>query len=268
MAALDDVVLTNEEASLLIAISAESSPVGSRRAADALRHGGVDLSESTVSRLLRRLDDQRLTYPIDGKGRMLTAEGRRIVASLSERDHRDRVLRRAQGVSDLDELLDLLYARRGVEREAARAAARRATEADIERLGVLVHDHRARLQGGRDLRHGALAFHQAIGEMANNRVLSAMMEVLFEPVMDKTEAVLDLIIGSHNTEPQSLDEHLEIVRAIVERDPERADAAMAAHLGRLIEETERFAATQQHAIVERILSWMDGGGPVAQPAAE
>jgi len=252
--------LTNEETVLLQAIGLSSTPVGSRRAADALRDEGIEVSESTVSRLLRRLDHQKLTEAQEAKGRILTAEGRRLVASLSERDRREQILRDASGVHDIDELLDLLYARRGVEREAARAAARRATDADIRRLEELVADHQARIDNGRIIRHGALNFHKVIGEMTNNRLIAAMMEVLFEPVMDQTEAILDVIIGSHHSEQRSVEEHLEIMEAIVQRDPERADAAMAAHLGRLIAETEEFAATHQDDLVERMLTWMHSGG--------
>jgi GntR family transcriptional regulator, transcriptional repressor for pyruvate dehydrogenase complex len=243
-------------------IGGSSTPVGSRRAADALRGAGIAVSESTVSRLLRRLDGQKLTEAQDAKGRILTDEGRRLLLTLNERDRRDQILRHASGVSDITDLLDLLYARRGVEREAARAAARRATDADIARLRELVADHQARIDERRIIRHGALTFHQVIGEMANNRLLSAMMEVLFEPVMDQTEAILDVIIGSHHSEQQSVEEHLEIMQAIVARDPERADAAMAAHLGRLIDETEAFAAGHQGDLVERMLTWMhDGQSP-------
>jgi DNA-binding FadR family transcriptional regulator len=252
--------LTNEETVLLHAIGLSSTPVGSRRAADALRDQGIAVSESTVSRLLRRLDRHNLTEALAAKGRVLTDEGRQLVASLTERDRREQILRDASGVRDIDELLDLLYARRGVEREAARAAARRATDADIRRLQDLVADHQARIDQGRVIRHGALTFHQVIGEMANNRLLAAMMEVLFEPVMDQTEAILDVIIGSHHSEQRSVEEHLEIMEAIVQRDPERADAAMAAHLGRLIAETEEFAATHQDDLVERMLTWMHAGG--------
>jgi hypothetical protein len=35
---------------------------------------------------------------------------------------------------------------------------------------------------------------------------------------------------------------------------------MAAHLGRLIAETEEFAATHQDDLVERMLTWMHAGG--------
>lgn len=43
-----------------MAIDASLTPLGSRKAADALRAAGIEASESTVSRLLRRLDEQEL----------------------------------------------------------------------------------------------------------------------------------------------------------------------------------------------------------------
>jgi DNA-binding FadR family transcriptional regulator len=133
--------LSSEEIILLQAIGGSSTPVGSRRAADALRGAGITVSESTVSRLLRRLDGEKLTEAQETKGRILTEEGRRLLLTLNERDRREQILRDASGVSDISDLLDLLYARRGVEREAVCAAARRATDADIARLQELVADH-------------------------------------------------------------------------------------------------------------------------------
>ena len=133
-----------------MAIDASPTPLGSRRAADALRGAGIVVSESTVSRLLRRLDDQDLTRPLDSKGRVLTEGGRRQVLRLNESGRRDGIFEDATDVQSLKELLDLLCARRGVEREAARAAARYASPPDIRRLEVLVREHKQRLRDRRD----------------------------------------------------------------------------------------------------------------------
>ena len=250
-----------------MAIDASPTPLGSRRAADALRGAGFVVSESTVSRLLRRLDDQDLTRPLDSKGRVLTESGRRQVLRLTESGRRDGIFQEATDVQSLKELLDLLCARRGVEREAARAAARYASPPDVRRLEDLVREHKQRLETGETVRHGALTFHQLIGDMADNRLIHAMMAVLFGPTMDRIEAILDVIIGSHHSEERSVAEHIEIIEAIVAGEPDRADAAMAAHLTRLIEETERFAAAEHTGLVDRLLVWAreDAADPTPTP---
>jgi GntR family L-lactate dehydrogenase operon transcriptional regulator len=254
-AAMTPAPLAADEAALLLAIEESPTPLGSRKAADALREAGIDVSESTVSRLLRRLDEQGLTRALESKGRVLTDVGRREVQRLAERDRREGILTEATDVQSLKELLDLLRARRGVEREAARAAARNAGPKDVRALEKLVHEHKHRLETGETVRHGALTFHQLIGDMADNRLIGAMMDVLFGPTMDRVEAVLDVIIGSHHSEERSVAEHIEIIEAIVAGEPERADAAMAAHLSRLIEEAESFAATEHGGLVDRLLVW-------------
>jgi GntR family L-lactate dehydrogenase operon transcriptional regulator len=248
-------VLAAEEIALLMAIEASRTPLGSRKAADALREAGFSVSESTVSRLLRRLDEQQLTRPLDAKGRVLTDAGHREVQRLNEIDRRNGILEEATDVQSLKELLDLLCARRGVEREAARAAARNARPEDIRRLEQLVAEHKHGVETGEIVRHGALTFHQVIGDMADNRLITAMMDVLFGPTLDRIEAILEVITGSHHSEERSVVEHAEIIEAIVAGDPERADAAMAAHLGRLIAETERFAASEHSGLVDRLLVW-------------
>lgn len=255
--------VTNEEAVLLVAIDGSPTPVGSRKARAVLQEHGIAVSESTVSRLLRALDERGLTRSLGAKGRLLTDEGRRVTRSLSRRDRNDRMLREATTVSDIAELLDLLHARRGVEREAARAAARHVTEADAQRLRALIEEHQARLVRGEPVRHGGLAFHQVIGDMTKNRLIAAMMEALFEPVLDDTEAILDVIIGDRHSEHLSVQEHIEIMEAIVAGDPDRAEAAMADHLSRLIAETEEFAVSHQADLVARLLTWMSAGGTAA-----
>jgi DNA-binding FadR family transcriptional regulator len=260
--------LTKEERALLVAIDGSATPVGSRKARAALRSQGIDVSESTVSRLLRVLDDRGFTRALGAKGRVLTEEGDRLTALLSRRDRHEQMLREATAVKDIAELLDLLHARRGVEREAARAAARHATDADASRLRELIEDHQARLARGESVRHGGLTFHQVIGDMTKNRLIGAMMQALFEPVLDDTEAILDVIIGNRRSEHRSVEEHIEIMEAIVARDPDRAEAAMAAHLGRLIAETEEFAATHHPELVTRLLTWMSVGGSAGLPPAE
>jgi DNA-binding FadR family transcriptional regulator len=250
--------LDSEEATLLLAIAASPTPVGSRRAAYALRHAGVRASESTVSRLLRRLDQRALTQPMDAKGRVLTDLGRREVQRISERARNDAVLREIREVQSVKELLDLLYARRGVEREAARGAARNAKDRpqDVERLRALVAEHHESNEAGRNTSHGSLTFHRVIGEMADNRSIDAVMHVLFAPVMDRIEAVLDIIIVSRDNEQRCIEEHLEIIDALVSGDANRADDAMARHLTRLIEQAEEFAATEHGGLmIDRLLNW-------------
>jgi GntR family transcriptional regulator, transcriptional repressor for pyruvate dehydrogenase complex len=246
-----------EEVILLNLIAADAGPLGARRAASELQRAGHHLSESTVSRLLTRLDESGLTERIDRKGRRLTDAGRRQIASLAGEQRLRETWQQASDVTNLGDLLDLLYVRRAVEREAARAAALRATPADVERLRRALAIHDEKVLRGEPARDRALSFHRLIAEISGNRLLLATSEIIFAPALDRTEAVLDVVVGSHSSEAHSVDEHEAILDAIADRDAERAEAAMVSHLDRLIAETTQFSESASGAeIVERLLLLM------------
>jgi DNA-binding FadR family transcriptional regulator len=248
-----------EGQALLAVVAAAGHPVGARQATDALREHGFVVSESTVSRLLRQLDADGLTSPLDGKGRVLTDEGRRRDGALrsDQVPGHDRIPPMPTlDIATLQDLLDLLNARRAVEREAAREAATRASEADVANLERLLETHRGRLGQGEIPRDDALEFHRTIGRASGNRVLRMMTDLVLNRRLDRIESVLDVIVGSHHSEALSLDEHEEIVGAIRARQSEQAEVAMQHHLDRLIQEVQATVDTGHAEIYERLLVWM------------
>jgi GntR family L-lactate dehydrogenase operon transcriptional regulator len=102
-----------------------------------------------------------------------------------------------------------------------------------------------------------MEFHRLLAELSGNRVLQAVSALIHGPGLDATEALLDVIAGTHGSEVESVEEHRAVLEAIAAGDPERAEAAMLAHLDRLIEETLEFAATAANEnLVDRLLRWM------------
>lgn len=246
----------SEEITLLAIIGESTSPVGARKVTDALHHRGVRISESTVSRLFRKLDAQNLTRATDSKGRVLTLEGRRRLATLQAAERRGEAVTGIKDINSVQDLLDLLLARRGVEREAARAAASRATADEITQLAELVSKHEQRLAKGEVPREDALNFHRLISAASGNKLLVAMADLVFDPLLDKTEEILDVIVGSHHSEARSIFEHKAVVEAIAARDVDAAEAAMVEHVNRLILEVEEFASGDQAALFDRMLAWV------------
>lgn len=248
---------------LLRVIATSLLPVGSRNARAALGSAGRHVSEATVSRALRRLDEAGLTQSTDGKGRVATAAGRQRVASAASVTKDDDRLREAIVVRSIDDLLKLLVARRGVEREAARHAAGNATDDDVRMLRSLIDDQRSRIEAGMGPRQLAREFHLAIGRLSGNKLIAAMTELVFDPGLDRVEGILDVIVGSHHTEARSLDEHARIVSAIEARDEDGAEATMVDHLNRLLHETRAYASPERAELVDRVLDWaLDNAAPL------
>ncbi|GAA4191021.1 FCD domain-containing protein [Microbispora amethystogenes] len=245
--------LSHQELLLLDIVAESADPVGARIATRLLGDSGIALSEASTSRLLARLDELGLTVSSGRKGRVVTDAGRRV-AQVTRRTRRQaKGLHQALDIQNARQLLDLLYARRGVEREAARWAAARATPADIERLEELVNGHREALDAGGDARLCGMRFHREIFRISRNRLLQAIGDVVLDESLEPLERVLDVITGGHGTLAQSAPEHVDVLAAIRAGDPDEAERTMLAHVDRLIEEAERAATDRGAEVVKRLI---------------
>lgn len=245
---------------LLAVLDNSSAPIGTRSARLALKEMGLSMSESSVSRRLRELDARGWTTPVGTKGRVLSAEGRQ---QLVEFEKTGRAVPRtgpAVDVRDVRDVFDLLYARKAVESAVAADAAIHATSEDIEKLQTLVLDHREALGTDRMLDQPGLDLHRRIAAIAPNRMLKLLTGVVLAPQLDRVMAVLDIVLGSKTHQHSVVDEHQEIVEAIIDRDPERAEKAVKDHFDNMLAAGEKFSLGEGAPMVERLLTWMDSQG--------
>ncbi|MGW0805114.1 FCD domain-containing protein [Nonomuraea sp. NPDC002799] len=246
-------VLSVEEEQLLDVVMRAQGPVGARLAGRQLGETGLKVSEATISRMFKRLDDFGLTTPSGQKGRTLTDRGLQLAKGLSARQSRDEAFTRALDIRSVEQLLDLLYARRGVERELAGRAAGKATPEDLAELEAILRSHEHHLVDGRDARPVAMDFHRAIARIAGSDLLQVLASVVLSDSLVPLEKVLDVITGGHGTLGRSAPEHEEILAALRRRDSRAAEEAMAGHLTRLIDEVAEFAKSDHVQLFERLL---------------
>jgi GntR family transcriptional regulator, transcriptional repressor for pyruvate dehydrogenase complex len=245
--------LSPEERAILLLLADRDGPVGARVAMRVLDDDGLRISEASVSRVFVRLDAAGLTTAMGRKGRTLTAAGRALATRVRTSRRRNAGFSEALDIRSVEQLLDLLYARRGVEREAARAAARRGRPEEIEHLRGLLREQERLLAAGLDAHPGGMGFHVAVAAMAGGRLFPALAQVVLDESLEPLERVLEVITGGHGTLEDSAADHARIVEAIAARDGDAAEAAMAAHLSRLIGEVETFAGTGNDRLFERLL---------------
>jgi GntR family L-lactate dehydrogenase operon transcriptional regulator len=229
---------SEQEYQLLKFIDEHGQPVGSGSVAEFLRAMGFDLSEATAGRLLRELDLRGLSVRLGYRGRVLTDEGRAHLRDLAAERRRSgfgqeflRVLR-APEVSDL---VDVLVARRAIERETARLAALHADEATIAELYEIVRQHE---QGHQGPEHD-VRFHRLIARASRNRVLSAAVDLihqdgLLSPVLDYIRKWARSTIAS---------DHRQIVESLARGSAEGAERAMVAHIENVIRDVKRYGDT-------------------------
>jgi GntR family transcriptional repressor for pyruvate dehydrogenase complex len=123
--------------------------------------------------------------------------------------------------------VDALYeARVAVEGDLARLGAGRASEADISRLRQMVRAGYELASDSVGFRVLDLEFHQTLMHVAGNPFLERIARSLYELGIEYRRVASDMpgVIA------RSASEHEAIVEALAARDPERAVAAMRAHL--------------------------------------
>ncbi|HEY2195819.1 MAG TPA: GntR family transcriptional regulator [Actinomycetospora sp.] len=139
---------------------------------------------------------------------------------------------RVRAVS-LDEAIEICEVRMVVEGLCAAKAAERATEDDLALLREITADMRRAVEGGDVFAYSELnrRLHAAVRATGGQRVADGVLERLRGQNV-RHQFRLALLPGRASV---SLPQHLEIVDAICARDPERAEAAMRAHLASVIE---------------------------------
>jgi len=201
-------------------------PIGSSLIHEQLLASGHHVSEPTVGRILRDLDRAGLTTSHGRQGRTLTPSGRRQVGVL--RDQRGRS-GHVQAMVDnlradsLDEILDLLVARRGVEREIARAAAVNATRRDLAEM-------RAEYESMREGRSYE-GLHEMLTRASHNPVLESLYGVL-----TRDPAIARAVNRIASQRGQLVDVHFNrrLLTALAKKDPDAAERVVVDHLDELI----------------------------------
>jgi DNA-binding FadR family transcriptional regulator len=125
-------------------------------------------------------------------------------------------------------LENLKEARATFERELARIAARRRSEADLERLEEILSEQALAAEDPARFRMLDGRFHREIAGISGNPIFSALVDALFRWLSDFH---IDLV-SVPGLEQLTLAEHHEILGAITRGDAEASAAAMGDHLMR------------------------------------
>ncbi len=200
-----------------------------------LQQIGFSKSPTTVGRVLKLLDLRGYTRPVGYRGRALTEAGARRLAELrAEREHADSHGLLLEGVrpSTLGELLDLLVARRAIEREIARLAALRATDQHIEALWAALADQRAVVRERGIAIDEDRRFHETLADASGNRFLAGTLRFIRRNV-DMQRLLEELRRGRASG---LIEDHKAVVEAVARHDPGAAEAAMVQHLEHIIED--------------------------------
>ena len=209
-----------------------------------LRENGFNASSATVGRLLSDFDYQSLTIKHGFKGRTLTVEGTEKLAELKSKRRITEVsstFYNSVDAENKDNLIDILIARRGIERESSRLAAMNATKADLDGISDVYHLQSKDASDGIISADHDVLFHRAIAKASKNKVLLAAYDFIwqhgrFSPVMEYIRSSVGSVIAA---------DHKNILDALLEKNPNKADKCMAEHIDSLINDVRKYWSRAQ-----------------------
>lgn len=135
----------------------------------------------------------------------------------------------------LQEFEDLIDYREAIERAAARLAARRRREKDINTLASACEVMERGLETGR-FRAADSAFHLAIAEAARNRFMRQAIEEVRAAMWMPVDQLIPRLFKSAHLH------HAQILEGIRDRDPDAAEKAVIDHMETVRQDLERTSA--------------------------
>ena len=227
----------------LLRILVESKDsIGSSTLCQMLRRRDLNISSATVGRILNEFDFEGLTVRQGYKGRVLTDLGREQFLEYRKKmefEEFSSKLYEAVNETDPESLINILIARRGIEREIAKLAAERATKEDIAEIKAAYQVHSDSVK---TKKHGMITsendvlFHRAIAKASKNIILASTYDFIWQngrlsPIMEYVRISVGGAIAV---------DHGKILAAIEANDPDEAQEMMMAHINSLINDVNKY----------------------------
>ncbi|AIQ52955.1 FCD domain-containing protein [Paenibacillus sp. FSL R7-0331] len=201
------------------------------------------LSQATIGRKLMEFDYEGYTVLKGRRGRVLTEKGVARVHYLEKKLQQKNVnsqLLRLLNNSGESALLDVLVARRALEREIASLAAIRATPEEITLLEASIASQLELLSRDIIPYEQDREFHMLLALAARNQVLLHAVQLVWQTGRDFLEtADIRRTVGS-----ALVVDHRNILDAVIAGSAEQAEAAMVTHINQMIEDVKRYYAIQ------------------------
>lgn len=232
------------EHAILHLLEQNRGPLGSGTLMELLQDLGYRGSEPTVGRFLRAIDRRGLTTRVSNRGRDLTDDGRQRLHKLCEEDaqlHYEREFMRTIRTDTIEDIVNVLVARRALERETARLAAENATPEEIATLERAIGEQREVLAAGgaaidAHLAEADVHFHSLLAESGHNPVLAAAVQLI------RRDKHLGILLNAmlRRTSHKWVVGHEQIVDAVKRRAPDAAESAMLDHINNVLMDVRRY----------------------------
>ena len=177
----------------------------------------MDISRGHVREALQRLEFYGILKTMPQKGTVVSSLGVKALEGLISN-----VLR-----LEKDDFASLMETRALLETHAARLAAERRTDTEYAELERVLEAFRNRLEAGEQGLEEDLLFHLKIAELCRNSVLMSLISLITPDII---RVSMERRICDNKRSLEAFHEHEAVLKAVKERDGERAAAAMGFHM--------------------------------------
>src|SRR5256884_4307601 len=196
------------------------------------------VSRTVVREAVAALRAEGLVITRQGVGAFVSAEPQRAPFRIDP-----------ERMQSLDEILNVMELRLGVEIESAGLAAERASRAQVRAIAAALDAIDRAAAGGKTAVDEDLALHRAIAEATGNAEFPRFLQFIGRHLIPRrTVSGLPEQMGGRRAYLALIqEEHRRICQAIERRDPRGAREAMRRHLTRSLERYRRLAAQRNAA---------------------
>lgn len=228
-------ILDEKELIVLKCIASSTEPVGSWFLVEKLEEKGIQVSSATTGRILNKLEKLGYLEKESSKGRIIKPKGIEAIEKakiIQNINFHKKELDRIISTEVLESYVMVLEARRAIEGETARLAAKNITNVEIEHIEEILKKQRENEKNNRSVAKNDIDFHKAISKASRNKVLESLYNITSTLGQQSTlfEYMRSQVKSSINVS------HEEILKALKNHDEEKAEQAMIRHIENLIKD--------------------------------
>ena len=231
--------LSDRQFITLDVIADYKKPVGSGTVSMELARRDKSLSEATAGRILRSLDRRGYTEKVGFQGRIVTSKGLDMLKkhrSYRLREEQLEKLLESSRVNGKKDLIDILVARRAIEREIAGLAAENISKSDIDEITDNIKKHSIKCKSNLSGAEEDKEFHILLSNIAQNRVLQTALKFIINE--GEVSPILEFIrkeVGS-----TLIADHKDILSTLKSGSSRKAEDAMSRHINNLIADVNKY----------------------------
>lgn len=222
----------HETLTILNAIHETGQPVGATFLSSKL-----NIPQTSIGRVMLQLEEDGLLVKVSNKGRALTPAGLNYLKQEKLLTDRLQTADQFYGIVESTShrrLLEILRIRKLLEPQAIEEACQNADEVQLAELKTSLDHYNHAVAAGYPGNEEDLALHLTIARISGNLALYQILKM----ILSDDNGYLKLTQSSSVKKDGSPSEHTEIVLSMLQKDADKAKAAMVSHLNSLIRYVE------------------------------